>query len=69
MRGDNPHKALRGCSELSEMVQKDWWSTAFTAYARCARITRNLSERLELNPVLMPNRSSTIYTKLISKLT
>jgi glycyl-tRNA synthetase beta subunit len=32
------------------MVAQAAWSDVFTAYARCARITRSLPERLALNP-------------------
>ena len=32
------------------MVAEPQWSDVFTAYARCARITRSLPERLKLNP-------------------
>ena len=35
---------------LAAMVAQPEWSDVFTAYARCARITRSLPERLALNP-------------------
>jgi glycyl-tRNA synthetase len=50
VRGENPYAAVRACQALTELVHKSWWSDVFTAYARCARITRNLNELLELNP-------------------
>lgn len=50
VRGDNPCAAQRACRELDGLVQQPWWSETFTAYARCARITRNLNERLLLQP-------------------
>ena len=49
-RGDNPIAAYRACKALQEAVQAIWWESAFTAYARCARITRNLESDLPLNP-------------------
>ncbi|MFN8442091.1 MAG: glycine--tRNA ligase subunit beta [Caldilineaceae bacterium] len=49
VRGDNPFKALRACEELSELIKKEWWSESFTAYARCARITRSVEKVLELD--------------------
>ncbi|MEM7131563.1 MAG: glycine--tRNA ligase subunit beta [Chloroflexota bacterium] len=48
-RGNNPTGAQRACQALSMLVDQPWWSDAFTAYARCARITRNLEEDLPLN--------------------
>jgi glycyl-tRNA synthetase len=50
VRGDNPCAAQRACGELGALVQQPWWSEAFTAYARCARITRNLAGQLPLQP-------------------
>jgi len=49
-RGDNPHAAQRACRALAELISEPWWTDAFTAYARCARITRGLDRMLELNP-------------------
>src|SRR5690606_12678538 len=49
-RGDNPIAAYRACKALQDAVQAIWWESAFTAYARCARITRNLESDLPLNP-------------------
>ena len=48
-RGDNPNAARRACVALSEMVEQPSWDETFTAYARCARITRNLDETLPLD--------------------
>ena len=50
VRGDNPTAAVRACVDLAELVRQPWWNEVFTAYARCARITRTLAERLPLNP-------------------
>ncbi|MFN8491385.1 MAG: glycine--tRNA ligase subunit beta [Caldilineaceae bacterium] len=49
VRGDNPYAAQRACAALSELVRQPWWADAFVAYARCARITRNLDGLLPLN--------------------
>ena len=49
VRGDNPTAAVRACTALSETVRQPWWNDAFTAYARCARITRALDAQLALN--------------------
>jgi glycyl-tRNA synthetase len=50
VRGHNPYAALRACKEVSNIVQQPGWAETFTAYARCARITRNLEQTLDLNP-------------------
>jgi glycyl-tRNA synthetase len=50
VRGDNPTSANRACAALSRMVAAPGWSEDFTAYARCARITRALSENFVLQP-------------------
>jgi glycyl-tRNA synthetase len=50
VRGDNPTAAVRACMDLAELTRQAWWNDAFTAYARCVRITRTLAERLPLNP-------------------
>jgi glycyl-tRNA synthetase len=49
-RGNNPTSANRACAALSRMVAAPGWSEDFTAYARCARITRALSENFALQP-------------------
>ncbi|MEM7537308.1 MAG: glycine--tRNA ligase subunit beta, partial [Chloroflexota bacterium] len=50
VRGGNPYKAQQAAVALAEMVQGAGWDDTFTAYARCARITRNLESTLDLNP-------------------
>jgi glycyl-tRNA synthetase beta subunit len=50
VHGDKPYVAQRACVALRGLVRQPWWSDVFTAYARCARITRNLERKLELNP-------------------
>jgi glycyl-tRNA synthetase len=49
-RGDNPAAAVRAANALAAMLAQPQWNDVFTAYARCARITRSLPERLALNP-------------------
>ncbi|MEZ4663529.1 MAG: glycine--tRNA ligase subunit beta [Caldilineaceae bacterium] len=49
VRGDNPFLAQRACIALGELVSQPWWNDAFTAYARCARITRSLTEEFALD--------------------
>ncbi len=50
VHGDNPYVAQQTCDALQNLVAQPWWSDTFTAYARCARITRNLETALVLNP-------------------
>lgn len=47
---DNPSVAQQSCIALQSLVQEPWWPDAFTAYARCARITRTVTEQFALNP-------------------
>jgi glycyl-tRNA synthetase len=49
VRGDNPAAAQRACDALRQVVAQPGWNDAFTAYARCARITRSLTEPLPLH--------------------
>ena len=51
-RGDNPAAAVRACAALSKTVALPMWADAFTAYARCARITRTLDTALALSPAV-----------------
>jgi glycyl-tRNA synthetase len=50
VHGDNPYVAQQSCIALQSLVQEPWWPDAFTAYARCARITRTVTEQFALNP-------------------
>jgi glycyl-tRNA synthetase len=50
VRGENPAAAQRACDALQQVVTQAGWNDAFTAYARCARITRNLTTSPTLNP-------------------
>ncbi len=49
VRGDNPVTAQNACQALQAVVTGAGWETTFTAYARCARITRTLDSTLALN--------------------
>jgi glycyl-tRNA synthetase len=50
VRGDNPVAAQEAARALQTLVNADGWENTFTAYARCARITRTVGEELPLNP-------------------
>jgi glycyl-tRNA synthetase beta subunit len=50
VRGDNPVAAQEAARALQTLVNADGWESTFTAYARCARITRTLDVRLPLHP-------------------
>jgi glycyl-tRNA synthetase beta subunit len=41
---------LRASQAMRDLLAQPWWNEAFTAYARCARITRNLEQTLDLRP-------------------
>ncbi len=49
VRAANPVAARRAADALAVMVREPDWGDTFTAYARTARITRMLPERLPLN--------------------
>lgn len=49
VRGHNPYAARRAADGLTGLVAQPWWDDAFTAYARCARITRNVAEEFALD--------------------
>ncbi len=49
VRGDNPAAAVRAADALSAALTQPDWGAVFTAYARCARITRSLEEQLALD--------------------
>ncbi|MGE0495766.1 MAG: glycine--tRNA ligase subunit beta [Vulcanimicrobiota bacterium] len=48
--GANPAKAHRTAEALAEVVSSEDWEAVFTAYARCKRITRDLTESYPLAP-------------------
>lgn len=72
VRGDNPNTARRACDLLQTLVEETWWPDAFTAYARCARITRNVTEQFALNPAAyvetVEHELHTAYTAAVATL-
>ncbi|MDR3576630.1 MAG: glycine--tRNA ligase subunit beta [Anaerolineaceae bacterium] len=48
----NPAGALRAVKELGEWVARPDWSTILPAYGRCVRITRDQTERFQVNPAV-----------------
>jgi len=50
VRGDDPFRAYQAVEALSRWVARDDWSRILDNYARCVRITRDLPERLTLDP-------------------
>ncbi|MCX7680730.1 MAG: hypothetical protein N2508_01975, partial [Anaerolineae bacterium] len=50
-RGDDPYRAYQTAEALSRWIAREDWSRILDNYARCVRITRELPERLTLNPV------------------
>jgi glycyl-tRNA synthetase len=49
----NPAGAARGVKALSAWVNRPDWPAILPAYARCVRITRDLGQRLEVNPLVL----------------
>jgi glycyl-tRNA synthetase len=52
-QGQSPARALQGIRELSNWVTSPNWDTVLPAYARCVRITRDLTERFPVDPELL----------------
>ncbi len=50
VRGADPFRAYQTVEALSRWVGRDDWSRILDNYARCVRITRDLPERLTLDP-------------------
>lgn len=48
----DPYRAHQACEELTAWVARDDWETILDNFARCVRITRNESERYEIDPSL-----------------
>jgi glycyl-tRNA synthetase len=49
-QGTNPAHAAHAVSALASWIDRSDWNTILPAYSRCVRITRDLSERYEVNP-------------------
>jgi glycyl-tRNA synthetase len=52
VQGHNPASAYQAAQELIRWVERPDWHTILPAYARCVRITRDISERLAVQPEL-----------------
>ena len=50
VRGSDPVAAKQAVDALGASVAQPWWPETFTAYARTARITRTVADRLALAP-------------------
>ena len=50
-RGDDPFAAVEAVHHLAAAVASPGWEDTLTAYARCARIVRGISDELPLQPV------------------
>jgi glycyl-tRNA synthetase len=48
-QGQNPARANQAVQELGLWVQRQEWNTILPSYARCVRITRDLTERYPIN--------------------
>lgn len=52
-QGSNPARAFLAVQALAQWVSRPDWSTILPAYARCVRITRDLSENYPVDPQMM----------------
>ncbi len=51
-QGTQPARALVGCRELAEWIQRDDWEVILDSFARCVRITRSEAETYPVDPAL-----------------
>ena len=49
-QGHNPFKAARSARSLADAMKAHSWPPVLDAYARCVRITRDLTEQFEFDP-------------------
>jgi glycyl-tRNA synthetase len=49
-QGANPAVALKNVIKLANWIEKDTWPQILAAFARCVRITRDLTEVYKVNP-------------------
>jgi len=49
-RGDDPFRAHQAVEELARWIEREDWSYLLDNYARCVRITRDLTETFPLHP-------------------
>ena len=65
-QGYNPTSAARAVKGLSVWIKREDWRTILPAYARCVRITRDLSELYPLNPeIFNETAEEELYRTLI----
>ena len=57
-QGHNPTRAAYAVSVLTEWVARDDWRTILPAYARCVRITRDLTDNFEVAPAVFVEPST-----------
>ena len=57
-RADDPYRAFRTVTALQDAVQTPAWPAALTAYARCKRIVRPLTERYPLAPTALTGEAA-----------
>ncbi|OGN89307.1 MAG: hypothetical protein A2Y88_04875 [Chloroflexi bacterium RBG_13_48_10] len=50
VQGSNPARTSQSVKQLSVWVERPDWHTILPAYARCVRITRDLTQSFNLNP-------------------
>jgi glycyl-tRNA synthetase len=66
-QGENPARAARAVASLEPWIARPDWHTILPAYARCVRITRDLQERLPLDPADFAEPAETgLYAALIT---
>lgn len=65
-QGNNPAGVGRGVKELSAWVSRSDWHSILPSYARCVRITRDISEKFTLNPAaFVEPQESELYQALL----
>lgn len=68
----NPYRAYQACGELSAWVARDNWELILDNFARCVRITRNETQRYEIDPTLFQQGEEhglyAAYSEAIAKL-
>jgi glycyl-tRNA synthetase len=64
-QASNPASAARAVPQLNAWVSREDWRTILPAYARCVRITRDLTERYPVNAsVFIEPAERALYTAL-----
>jgi glycyl-tRNA synthetase len=66
-QGNNPASASQGVKALSTWVARPDWNAILPAYARCVRITRDLTERQPLEAdLLVEEAEKTLFAALLA---